>query len=366
MTDRDALLAAILADPDDDTARLVYADWLQENGQTERAGFIRAQIEAVRAEPFGPQARRADEHANKLLDSHRTSWIRHLHGGFAEWPRFERGFVAHLSVEPNGFVPRADALFAAEPVQSLKLFRFAGTGGPVSFQPLFELPCLRQLRRLELSSRLFIEEEYGELSACPYLAGIRELSLRDNPVPPAWLTETLRNRFPELTGLDLADIPNLGPCLAEWLPQANHRQLMKLDLSGVVFTTSEQLQRVLKSRCLRQVQVLRLGRLASNGQPGPLFYLDLSFVIPWDRLIVLDLAGQRLGNEGVREMTARKEAAALRWLGLARNGLGQDAVRYLAESKHLALNYLNVEGNNLTLSDIAALQRRFPDAVIES
>ena len=33
MTDREALLAAIHADPDDDTARLVYADWLQENGQ---------------------------------------------------------------------------------------------------------------------------------------------------------------------------------------------------------------------------------------------------------------------------------------------------------------------------------------------
>ena len=37
MTERDALLAAIHADPDDDTARLVYADWLQENGQSDRA-----------------------------------------------------------------------------------------------------------------------------------------------------------------------------------------------------------------------------------------------------------------------------------------------------------------------------------------
>jgi uncharacterized protein (TIGR02996 family) len=366
MTDRDALLAAILADPDDNTARLVYADWLQENGQTERAEFIRAQIEAAGAEPFGVQARQANQRATKLLDVHRTSWIRHLHGGFAEWPRFERGFVAHLSVEPGGFVPRADALFDAEPVQSLKLFRFAGTGGPVPFRPLFELPRLRQLRRLELSSRLFTEEEYGELSACPYLAGLRELSLRDNPVPPTWLAEVLRNRFPELTALDVADIPNLGPCLAESLPQASHRQLMKLDLSGVVYTTSEQLQRVLKSRCLRQVQELRLGRDAGKGQPGPLFYLDLSFVIPWERLVVLDLAGQRLGNEAVREITARKEAAALRWLGLAHNDLGPDAVLHLVESSHLTLNYLNVEGNNLTLSDKAALQRRFPDAVIES
>jgi len=44
MSDEDALLAAIIADPDEDTPRLVYADWLDENGQEERAEFIRLQI----------------------------------------------------------------------------------------------------------------------------------------------------------------------------------------------------------------------------------------------------------------------------------------------------------------------------------
>ncbi len=32
MSDGEALLKAILEQPDDDTPRLVYADWLQENG----------------------------------------------------------------------------------------------------------------------------------------------------------------------------------------------------------------------------------------------------------------------------------------------------------------------------------------------
>ena len=43
MTDRQALLAAILTYPADDTPRLVYADWLEENGEAERAVFIRDQ-----------------------------------------------------------------------------------------------------------------------------------------------------------------------------------------------------------------------------------------------------------------------------------------------------------------------------------
>ncbi len=36
-SERDAFLAAIIAQPDDDVARLVFADWLQENGQETRA-----------------------------------------------------------------------------------------------------------------------------------------------------------------------------------------------------------------------------------------------------------------------------------------------------------------------------------------
>lgn len=39
-----AFLDAIIRNPDDDTVRLVYADWLQENGDEERAEFIRLQI----------------------------------------------------------------------------------------------------------------------------------------------------------------------------------------------------------------------------------------------------------------------------------------------------------------------------------
>jgi uncharacterized protein (TIGR02996 family) len=34
-----ALLASVLAAPDDDLPRLVLADWLEENGQPERAEF---------------------------------------------------------------------------------------------------------------------------------------------------------------------------------------------------------------------------------------------------------------------------------------------------------------------------------------
>ena len=48
MSEGDALMRAILDQPDDDTPRLVYADWLDEQGNAEqkaRAEFIRSQVQ---------------------------------------------------------------------------------------------------------------------------------------------------------------------------------------------------------------------------------------------------------------------------------------------------------------------------------
>lgn len=44
MTDREKFLAKILAEPGEDAHRLVFADWLQEHGEHERAATIRHQI----------------------------------------------------------------------------------------------------------------------------------------------------------------------------------------------------------------------------------------------------------------------------------------------------------------------------------
>ena len=51
MTDETALLRAVCSHPDDDTPRLVYADWLEEQGEPRRAAFIRAQISGLRDKP---------------------------------------------------------------------------------------------------------------------------------------------------------------------------------------------------------------------------------------------------------------------------------------------------------------------------
>ena len=42
---RPALLAAVAADPDADLPRLLLADWLDDHGESDRAEFVRLQVE---------------------------------------------------------------------------------------------------------------------------------------------------------------------------------------------------------------------------------------------------------------------------------------------------------------------------------
>jgi len=55
MTDHDALYRAIIAHPEDDTPRLVYADWLQETDRAEEAEFIRLGCRLEAATPDHPE-----------------------------------------------------------------------------------------------------------------------------------------------------------------------------------------------------------------------------------------------------------------------------------------------------------------------
>src|SRR5271155_2098705 len=92
--DGDALRQTILAQPDDDLARLVYADWLDENGQPDRAAFVRAQVRAAQAEPHSPDARRHAATAEKLLDVNWGAWTKYPGQCVLKW-EFRRGFVEH-------------------------------------------------------------------------------------------------------------------------------------------------------------------------------------------------------------------------------------------------------------------------------
>ncbi|HSQ54623.1 MAG TPA: TIGR02996 domain-containing protein [Gemmata sp.] len=119
MSVEEALLATIAAEPEEDTPRLVYADWLDEHDRHAQAEFIRVQIQvaAVETQPRIILNRHIDlfRRQQTLLDNHREEFL----GPFAGLPKnvqceFHRGFVSELTLnceqlltlQPDAFAQR--------------------------------------------------------------------------------------------------------------------------------------------------------------------------------------------------------------------------------------------------------------------
>lgn len=154
MTERETLIAAICyhdADRDnrkEDTPRLAYADWLEENGESERGEFIRVQIGIVCCAECGGSnslavegitARMACWACKELRRRERELWMNSpqhkqewagaaavlyrklsLHG-WSEICHFTRGFVSQVKCSWLDWLAHADAILREQPVQRVKL-----------------------------------------------------------------------------------------------------------------------------------------------------------------------------------------------------------------------------------------------------
>jgi uncharacterized protein (TIGR02996 family) len=75
MTFDQAFLDAIREQPDDDAPRLVYADWLEEHGQPQRAEFIRVQCERARLPEGSSRAYDLERREAALWAAHAAAWL---------------------------------------------------------------------------------------------------------------------------------------------------------------------------------------------------------------------------------------------------------------------------------------------------
>jgi len=105
-------LHAILRTSDNDGPRQKYADWLQKNGQRDRADFIRIQC-ALAALPMD-DARRRELHIREvqLLQKNREGWLKDDMGRLAQTLGhgviFRRGFADYVSLHAPQNAARDD------------------------------------------------------------------------------------------------------------------------------------------------------------------------------------------------------------------------------------------------------------------
>src|SRR5262245_31292460 len=85
-------LRTICENPDDDAPRLVYADWLDENGDADRAEFIRLHVQLARE----PDAPGLEQRCEELFRQHWPRWVAELPDTALLWAKMEFTWGSYL------------------------------------------------------------------------------------------------------------------------------------------------------------------------------------------------------------------------------------------------------------------------------
>jgi uncharacterized protein (TIGR02996 family) len=210
MTDlRDSFVAAMRARPDDLVTPLVYADWLEEHGDADRAAFVRKQC-------------RGEDTLADVVARHKALCQRMgVPDGydFAVEMSFSRGFVESLKLPVQWLIDGADALADEPLLRQLTVGRVNGWGARLA-----ELPLLEKITDLEIEAWISPADARA-ISVSPHLRNLRTLEVwlggdverTDLPVLIPFCVGAWRN-YRDLTELRIVDVPG---CTAERIAEAN-------------------------------------------------------------------------------------------------------------------------------------------------
>jgi uncharacterized protein (TIGR02996 family) len=323
VTEERGLLEAIRAEPEDDAPRLVYADWLEEHGQEERAELVRVQVAIERDGPTAPLLARERD----LLTRRAAGWL----GPLADAGlRFERGLaVACWTSLPQFEAGTARLRQAGDPPWVAE--RWLHLTGPqfegAAFRELVRSPGYARLTRFYLGG---FRASSGDrvwlmggatavmaraLAASPESANLRGLWLTNADLGIAGAEALAHSAaLPGLTGLGLVGQAANAEALRALVAPKGLSRLESVNLSA------------------NRVGDARLRRLLKA---------------PWaGQLKELRLVSNQIRDGGAKEIAACAALSGLRHLDLACNQFGDEGARTLLNSAHLrSLRHLTVWGN---------------------
>jgi uncharacterized protein (TIGR02996 family) len=322
-------LDTILENPDDDAPRLVYADWLDEQGDP-RGEFIRVQCELARLEE---EDRRADEprdRENSLLNLHGDKWREEI----PEWARakceFRRGFVEEVTLWRSDVFSELSALPRCAPVRRLVLVEIAGKMSEFRLSAAMEFAtelCFLDSRFEFADLRQFFDAPYAELGYATELTRLRSLTFLSAELMDGGAARiSLATELTNLQRLELVNCRMTAHGLRELFHCPHLSNLQKLDIS---------------ENALGDAGAWELARSPHR-----------------HRLTHLNLRGTQLTNHGVQALAESKVLENLRHLDVSQNAIGDDGARALAHGLP-NLRRLAFGENYATPSGLLTLQGRF-------
>jgi uncharacterized protein (TIGR02996 family) len=398
------LLRAILNDTEDDAVRLVYADWLEDHGQSERAEFIRGQIELARLEaPFGHpldvwglrryalyranyagpehaylwgkddesnrRQRQLGDRLRALEQAHAGRWLQEVPAWARERHLIRRGFVEGVTTGARGFLQKGAGLCRRTPLLHAEL-----TNAAACVAELARSPLLGRLETLRFacgpqSAGALRGDGLRALARSPHLANVAGLVLSGQHTGPEGAKALSEIPFRRLQGLDLrgndlddqavqalARAPALAglKALAFHNPRVGAEGWAALAASPTAASLThlfagsivpDDLAALLRGRPLANLVCVDL----NSNLLGPGGGVRLAGNPALGRLRVLEIANTVLCDGGLQALVASPNLESLAFLNVATNGISDDGVRALAREPRAArLRGLNLRNNRLT------------------
>ncbi|MBA3541722.1 MAG: TIGR02996 domain-containing protein [Deltaproteobacteria bacterium] len=350
-------LAEIAAAYDDDAPRLVYADWLQSQGDP-LGELIVVQCERARLERWDPKQRLLKDREDQLLITFRRRWLPELDDDVAA--EFRRGFVERVRIVNHRATTKLlDRVLAIAPlVRTLEL------DGELALERVASAASLRALTGLAIRGALR-STSVERLMEMPELVGITRLALRGCGLGRMALKGLALRAWQELD-LHQNTLGANGTRLV--LERVEPDALTALDIGscgvgddGVKLLAATPLPR-LHTLNLRRSSLTRraLGALAAAPGLTALRRIDLSMngfheagpglgafceSPKLGALCELDLRNAMLGDAGLEVLARSQLARRLVALDLGTNGITEQGAALLATTPWPALRYLNLSGN---------------------
>lgn len=308
MSDESAFLAAIIAQPDDDTLRLVYADWLDEQGDADRAEFIRLQIRLAGMSWEDPKRDAVYQRTRELFNLHKDAWRAGLPSPVkrgATIDCFERGFLTKLDANVASLLKVSKRAWAKYPIQSLYPSQASDKLGA-----LLAIPAMPRISYVSLyapaHSGSLSKADLKALTTCPNLTGMRTL-LISSAVGDALATALAK--CPSLRGLTRLSI--------------NDEDLSD---QGVATLVASENVRNLKDLRLISKRIGPAGARAIAQSPLLASLEELTFGEP---------GSSQIGDEGAAALAGSPHMANMRVLRLRHQGFSAKGARALAETRSM-------------------------------
>ncbi len=179
MTTEIDLLRAIAANPDDDAAKLVYGDWLIQQGSP-RGELIQLEIAFARMDDFDDRRKATKARITALYREHGEAWLRPFRGLNIPGVElaFDRGIVAKIRGSSRALAAAAPRILAGAPLVASMTIE---VGTIRELDPLAGSPLLALMRGLELTHHTPVRPTGWAALAVPEVRSIVLSSIAAGP-----------------------------------------------------------------------------------------------------------------------------------------------------------------------------------------